>query len=225
MLHEIPLLFLLFALLFLILEVSTVMLVLTGLDRDTARFQAVSLITSSGFTTSEAELVARHPVRRRIAMFLMITGTIAFAFIISVLVRILGRGLSGPEDAFVLVSLLLIIYLLFRSPRMIGMFSRRLEKQLMKQPYLRKRTVEELLKVDENFSIAEVHLSNPDSPWVNKTLGDIRLRDRGVMVLSIRSKGGTIIRAPRGTDLLTTGDILLVYARPRYIAELIDQVT
>jgi hypothetical protein len=225
MIAELPFLFLIFALLFLIMEVATVMLVLTGLDRDTAHFQAISLLTSSGYTTSESELVVRHPVRRRIALFLMISGTIALAFIISVLVRILGRGLSGPEDVFLLLSFLLAVYLLFRNPRVIHFMDRHLEKRLMKQPYLKKRTVEELLKVDEHFSIAEVHLTNPQAPWVHQTLGETRLRDLGVLVLSIRRKEGTIIRAPRGSDYLRPEDILLVYGRPHYIADLIDKVT
>ena len=225
MIGELPFLLLIFALLFLVMEVATVMLVLTGLDRDTARFQAISLLTSSGYTTSEAELVVRHPVRRKIALFLMISGTIALAFIISVLVRILGRGLSGPDDVFFLVSFLLGVYLLFRSPRVILFMDKHLEKRLMKQPYLQKRTVEELLKVDEHFSIAEVHLTNPQAPWINQTLGETRLRDQGVLILSIRRKEGSIIRAPRGTDYLRPDDILLVYGRHRYIADLIDKVT
>jgi hypothetical protein len=225
MLGELPLLFLIFALLFLIMEVATVLLVITGLDRETARFQAISLLTSSGYTTSEAELVVRHPVRRKIALFLMLSGTIALALIISVLVRVLGRDLSGPQSIFYLVSVLLMVFFLFRNKYILSFLDKHLEKRLMKQSYLKTRTVEELLKVDENFSIAEVHLTNHRSPWVHRTLGETRLRDMGVMVLSIRRRNGTVIRAPRGTDLLQPDDILLVYGRPRYIGELIDQIT
>ena len=224
MLSELPLLFLVFSLLILTVEVSTVMLILTGLDRDTARFQAISIITASGYTTSESELVARHPVRRKIAMSLMISGSIAVAFIISIMVRILSKGLSGPKDVFSAVILLLMVYLLFRSNRMNRFLSTRLEQQLAKQPYLHKRSVEELLKLDDNFSIAEIHLSNPNSPWVNQTLSETRLRDKGILILSIR-RDGNVIRAPRGTDELRNGDILLVYGRPRFIAELIEIVT
>lgn len=225
MLGELPLLFLVFALLFIIIEVATAMLVLTGLDRETARFQAISLITASGYTTSESELVVRHPVRRKIALALMISGTIALAFIISILVRILGRGFSGPEDVFMLVSFLVVVYLLFRSSRVIQYLEHHLEKRLGNQTYLQKRSVEELLKIDEHFSVAEVHLSNPHAPWINQDLGQMRLRDRNVMVLSIRRIDGTIIRAPRGKDTLRQGDILLVYGRARYIQELIDTVS
>lgn len=222
---ELQLLFLVFILLFLIVEVSTVMLALTGLDRDTARFQAISIITGSGYTTSESELVARHPVRRKIAMFLMISGSIALAVLISILIRILAGGLSGPQDIFYAVIVLSVIYLLFRSKAIIRFLDSSLEKQLTKQPYLQKRTVEELLRCDEHFSIAEINLSNKASPWIDQTLSTTRLRDKGVLVLSIRRRDGNVIRAPRGADYLRAGDILLVYGRPRYISEIIEIVT
>ncbi|HHX74133.1 MAG TPA: potassium transporter TrkA, partial [Firmicutes bacterium] len=109
--------------------------------------------------------------------------------------------------------------------RLIFFLDRYLERQLLRQPYLRKRTVEELLKIDENFGIAEVQLANAACPWIDKTLGEIRLRDQGVMVLSIRRTDGNMIRAPRGTDFLRRGDILLVYGRPRFIRRLIEQAT
>ncbi|MCU1501381.1 MAG: TrkA-C domain protein [Ilumatobacteraceae bacterium] len=53
-------------------RVATVSLEATGLSRDEARFQARSALSGVGFTTSEAEDVARHPVRRRIILVLML---------------------------------------------------------------------------------------------------------------------------------------------------------
>jgi hypothetical protein len=52
-------------------RIATVALTLTGLSRDAAWFQARSALTGTGFTTGEAEQVARHPARRRIIMLLM----------------------------------------------------------------------------------------------------------------------------------------------------------
>lgn len=224
MVHEVTLLFLILALIVLIVEVSAVMLRLTGLDIDTARFQAVSIITASGYTTAESELVTRHPVRRKIAMFLMISGTVALAFLISILVRILGAGFTGLQDIFLVLSALLLVYLLIRNPGFVRFFSGHLERRLARQPALRKRNMEELLRLDEKHSIAEVQLINPKAFCINKTLGEVRLRDRGILILSIRRDGKTL-HAPRGTDDLRQGDILLAYGRPENISRLIDFVT
>jgi hypothetical protein len=50
------------------LRVATSALVMTGMARESARFQARSAFLGVGFTTGEAESVVDHPVRRRIAM-------------------------------------------------------------------------------------------------------------------------------------------------------------
>lgn len=49
---------------------------LTGLAAESARFQARSALTGVGFTTSEAESVVNHPVRRRVVMLLGSAGVI-----------------------------------------------------------------------------------------------------------------------------------------------------
>src|SRR5579875_2474743 len=58
----------------LITRVATVILTATGLSRQTARFQARSAFTGSGFTTSESERVVDHPVRRKVIANLMLLG-------------------------------------------------------------------------------------------------------------------------------------------------------
>src|SRR5204863_2675004 len=59
----------------LITRVATVALALTGMSRESARFQARSALSGVGFTTSEAEAVVSHPVRRRIIQILMVLGS------------------------------------------------------------------------------------------------------------------------------------------------------
>jgi hypothetical protein len=54
------------ALSMLITGLATSALSMTGLSRESARFQARSAFTGTGFTTQEAEKVVNHPVRRRI---------------------------------------------------------------------------------------------------------------------------------------------------------------
>jgi len=55
----------------LILWAGSVSLEATGMERDRARFQALSALTGTGFTTQEAESIVNHPKRRRIATCLI----------------------------------------------------------------------------------------------------------------------------------------------------------
>ena len=59
----------------LITRVATVILTATGMSRESARFQARSAFSGSGFTTRESETVVDHPVRRRVIGTLMLLGS------------------------------------------------------------------------------------------------------------------------------------------------------
>lgn len=55
-------------------RVATIALVGTGMATDVASFQARSALMGVGYTTTEAEDVINHPVRRRIILWLMTFG-------------------------------------------------------------------------------------------------------------------------------------------------------
>ena len=58
----------------LVTRIGAMALMLTGMSRESARFEARSSFTGVGFTTQESESVVTHPVRRRIVMLMMLLG-------------------------------------------------------------------------------------------------------------------------------------------------------
>jgi len=60
----------------LVVRIGTNALVLTGMSLTAARFQSASAFFGVGFTTSEAEMVVGHEVRRRIILHLIVAGTL-----------------------------------------------------------------------------------------------------------------------------------------------------
>ena len=66
-----------------IVRVAAAMLQLTDVSSDTARFQTRFAFTGVGYTTREAEIIANHPVRRKIIASLMIIGNIGFVTFVS----------------------------------------------------------------------------------------------------------------------------------------------
>ncbi len=98
-------------------RVAAVALRLTGMAQDAARFQARSAFTGCGFTTTEAEQVARHPVRRRIAGWLMMAGNLQFAAVTGTVILSLV-GVTAGATVTKLATLgvgLLAVYLLAMS--------------------------------------------------------------------------------------------------------------
>jgi len=70
----------------LVVRIGGVALQQTGLTQDVARFQALSVFTGCGFTTTESESIVNFPVRRKIALGLMVIGNIGLVGILSTIV-------------------------------------------------------------------------------------------------------------------------------------------
>jgi len=70
----------------LVIRIGGVALQQTGLPVDVARFQALSVFTGCGFTTTESESIVNYPVRRKIALGLMVIGNIGLVGMLSTIV-------------------------------------------------------------------------------------------------------------------------------------------
>ena len=54
---------------FLVVRGAAVALMMTGMEKKKARFQALSAFSGTGFTTKEAEFVVNHPQRRKVFIY------------------------------------------------------------------------------------------------------------------------------------------------------------
>ena len=72
-----------------LIKIFTVLFRITGLTNEKAKFQAISLLTSCGFTTSESEIIANDKARRKIAVVAMIIGYAFSVIIVSLVLNLL----------------------------------------------------------------------------------------------------------------------------------------
>ena len=84
---------------------ATIALTATGMSREAARFQARSAFSGAGFTTTESESVVRHPVRRRIIMWLMLAGS---AGIVAVIASVVIAATQSGDDLNALVQVSIV---------------------------------------------------------------------------------------------------------------------
>src|SRR5262249_34571771 len=88
-------------------RIGAVALELTGIPWERAKFQALSAFTNCGFTTSEAEDIVRHPLRRSIVSYLMILGNAGIVTTIGTFAgTIVGTNL---RDALVRLAILGVV--------------------------------------------------------------------------------------------------------------------
>ena len=192
-------------------KIATVALQLTGLDKPTASFQALSALTGTGFTTREAELVLNEPTRRRIISILMIIGNAGMVVVIAGLVSSFVTIVS-PWAVLRFVVLAIALYLIFRMAthtRLARLLSKKIEKKLREKFELQKTTIERILDLGEDFGIAEVTL-HQKSLSVGKTLASSDFGKKKVLVLAIEREEERILVA-RGNHKLHAGDNLICY--------------
>ncbi|MBD3162867.1 MAG: potassium transporter TrkA [Candidatus Latescibacteria bacterium] len=205
-----------------ITRLATVALVLTGLSEEAARFQARSAFTGTGFTTSEAETVVDHPVRRRIIMVLMVLRS---AGIVTVLVSlILSFGVeSEGEGRLVRLAWLAAgagsLILLSRTGWIDRGMRRFIEKALRRWTDLDTRDYVDLLNLSGDYRVMEVGIEEGD--WIaERKLHECDLPDEGVTVLGIYRSDGAYVGAPTEEAVAHVGDTLLLYGRARTLREL-----
>jgi hypothetical protein len=196
---------------FFVVKVATVILKLTGMDEKTARFQAISAFTGTGFTTAEAELMLENDMRRRTVTVLMILGKVGIISMIT------GLFLSFSRDdlmaALWKVSILIIvIFVLYKITAARGFgrtLNRFIEKRLIAGGIVRQRALEEVFQLPKGYGIAQLTITK-DTEEKGLTLADAGFIKKNILVLSIEREN-TLISFPRAEDAIKENDKLLCY--------------
>ena len=196
---------------FLVVRAASIALMMTGLDKYKARFQALSAVTGTGFTTKEAELVVNHPQRRKIIRWLMIMGN---AGIVTVIVTATSsfttsQGYQLPRNVLILIVGLFLIYKLAKYRGFTRKWEHFIEKKLIKSPAFEESGTEDLLHFLEGFGLVKKIISE-DSPLFGKSLMESKLSEKGILVLGIEREKNWI-PTPSAEEMIKKGDNVVVY--------------
>lgn len=196
---------------FLFVRAAAIALMMTGLEKNKARFQALSAFTGTGFTTKEAEIVVNHPQRRKIVRWLMIMGN---AGIVTVIVTgtssfTTSQGYQLPMNILILIIGLLLIYKLAKYRGFVRRWEHFIEKKLIKSPAFEESATEDLLRFLEGYGIVKKIIVE-DSLLLGRSLMDSKLSEKGILVLGIEREKNWI-PTPKATEIIRNGDNLIVY--------------
>lgn len=204
-------------------RVATVALVLTGLSKESARFQARSAFTGAGFTTSESESMVNHPVRRRIVMLLMMAGNVGLASVATTLILTFANGSDGAGGPITSIVIIVVgvgvLWWVGASKWLDRRLSRVIARALCRWTTLDARDYAALLHLAGDYGVAEVMVKDED-PLVDQTLAQAKLTEVGIIVLGLQHYGGGFTGAPRGSTTIRARDVLIVYGRDKDIAVL-----
>lgn len=198
----------------LVTRVAAMALMLTGMSREAAQFQARSAFSGVGYTTGEAESVVDHPVRRRIVMVLMLLGNIGVATVVATMIISFVEVKQNERGLIQLgfLGLGLVGLLIASKSRWV---ERRLNKliawSLGKFTALEVRDYVALLSLREGYAVSEMKVGKTD--WlVDKSLIELNLPKEGILVLGIhRAQEKSYLGAPTAKTVIHTDDNLILY--------------
>ncbi len=173
-------------------EFFTVLFRFTGVPDEKARFQVVSLLTGSGYTTRESELFVSTRPRRRLARIIMLFGYVFNITFISALINVFIT-LKASERSFThivgqIIPLIAaaIIFLFIRIPR-IHTWGENLLEQLVGRLMNRGRENSAfLLDYIGEDSIVQVVLKQVPQQYAGKRLADTGIKaEHNILVMLV----------------------------------------
>ncbi|MBM1172808.1 TrkA C-terminal domain-containing protein [Microvirga arabica] len=205
-----------------VVRIAAEALILTGMSREAARFQARSAWTGTGFTTAEAEQAVNHPVRRQIIstlMFLRSAGLVTAASTLMLsFVSVEERG-DGMLRLAALIGGFAAVWIFARSRWISQWMSRVIARALKRYTDLDTRDYAGLLHLAGEYAVMELKVQ--ENSWLSgRSLEGLRLPEEGVLVLGVTHADGRYEGAPRGSMDIRSGDTLVLYGRSPVLAEL-----
>ncbi|MGL5329917.1 MAG: TrkA C-terminal domain-containing protein [Peptostreptococcaceae bacterium] len=199
-----------------IIDIFAVLFRLTGMPIDKARFQVISLLTSTGYTTKESELIAQHPTRRKLASALMITSYVSTLTFISFLVRILSNSLLNIKSIAMLLVFITLATMFLKSPMLD--FVENIIEHIIENSSLWKKINTRYLNFitkHKGYSICEVYLSE-NHELIGVSIKESKLTDIEIKVLSV-DQGHDFINFPYPEYVFEENDKLTVYGNTHNI--------
>lgn len=197
-----------------IAELFTILFRFTGLPDEKARFQVLSLLTGTGFTTHESEMILSTRRRRRLARVTILFGYVFNLTVVTTFINVfLSLRLSQVEHellAFLIpLAALALIFAGIRIPRVRIAMDRRLER--LADRYFGVELGNTVMLMDHigSSEIAQVTVRQLPETMRDKPLSELDLRDHGLMVLLIEHGGEP--EPALGTSVLRDGDRLTVF--------------
>ena len=200
-----------------ITELFTFFFRLTGLPAEKARFQVISLLTGTGFTTRESEMILSSRRRRRLARVTMLFGYVFNITIVSAFINVfisMKVVRFGPQLFGFLIPLgtVALIFVFMRVPKVHAWFDNLL-RRLADKIFDRKETFNAVMLIDNigSESIAQVTIRHIPEEYRGLSLADTKLRaETGILVMLVERQGGKPVPAGAGT-VFETGDKLTVF--------------
>ncbi len=209
---------------FIIERIGAVAFELTGLEWSTAKFQALSCFTGTGFTTKDSELVVSSPQRRKIASILMILGHAGVVTLVATFANTLRDSPTFPKifdiipghfapliNLVIIAILVFIIFKIFNSSGVSQRLTNWLKRRIMKRNLIKPVSFEELSLAGNGFGLCQLEIWEK-SPLIGQKISEIIKKNSQIKILMI-SKGSHPMKLTTPDTVINRGDKVLCFGK------------
>jgi hypothetical protein len=201
-----------------VIEIYVVLFRLTGLKLEISRFQVISLMTGTCFTTGESELILGHPIRRKLATFLILFGAFSLAVIISSISNFLSDDLRMNDILFVAGGVLLVFGVL-KLACIQKLLSKLFHKKMKQNIELGDLPIRDVFLTEKDDYLLNLHIYK-DSFLAFKTINQvIKEHERLEFVVIFIKRGELKIRRNIYNEKIHEGDQLFLFGEKEVITE------
>ena len=204
---------------------------ITGLTKEKARFQVISMITCVGFTTGESEVITLNRRRRKIALACMISGNLFNVLIISLIINLISNISTESlieEQIIIICAIIGTLFLLLIISK-IPFVSRFIEKAL--EGFGRKiisrhdnANVLTILDSYDNDAIIEIFINCIPEILENKTLMESNFKRQYGLNIMMLKRGNRTIEITKDT-VIQNKDRIVVFGNMQVIKDLFTYKT
>ena len=199
-----------------VIQFYSVLFRITGLTKEKAKFQSISLLTNTGFTTSESEIIVSGRVRRRIALAAMITGYVFSVIIVSLIINVLislkqeaqGQALIAIIYAF---GAFIVLLILTQIPILKRWFEKTIQKIATK--VLKRNKNENFIVLLDNYgrdAMVEVNLNRVPEFMVDVPLSEMKIKEKYHLNVLMIKRDGKVVDANKDT-IFKKGDQVVLF--------------
>lgn len=209
------------------IEIFSAIFRLEGVQIDKAKFQIISILTGTGFTTNESELMLASKRRRKITQIMIL---FSYIFNISIVSTIVNLFIS-TNDTSINEFLIGIILTIFNIILLIGLnkstrIRRVFDNMILKIEKRKKRKKINQISIYDYYGnkvIAEVNITDLHDKIINLNIEKIKeLYDIQILVVK---RGSNIISEIDNNFKIQEKDILLVFGNYKNIKRLFRRNT
>lgn len=206
----------------LVLWIGSIALEATGMERSRARFQALSALSGTGFTTTHAEAIVEHPRRRRIVSYLMFLGNTGIIALILLVILYARAGIAPPSTTTIVIAVVVLLAIgLAIWLRLIDKLTTAILRLMGRERVISLHIAQKILYQAGDFALVRLAIGK-EARVLGLTIKDAGFQQQAIAILAIE-RGSDVLSQPKAEEKLLAGDNLLCYGKLASIKAIIER--